>query len=210
MPSVEEKVEEYFKKILDANKVRHYGKTEKMNPAIASALKNADSKSGGSGCNFPDIQMMLENSNARRIPVMVEAKGTKNKLEKRDKSGAIVGVTYYDKDGRPGKDGKPVHLKGEPNYSAVKDYAVNGAVHYGNAVLDEGTYNEAIVVGVNGTALDDAGGVADAECKSYSFGHFLRSHSLSSCLLCSILHSYAYPQIYLFYNITDNICESQI
>ena len=27
MPSVEEKVEEYFKKILDANKVRHYGKT---------------------------------------------------------------------------------------------------------------------------------------------------------------------------------------
>ena len=112
MPSVEEKVEEYFKKILDANKVRHYGKTEKMNPAIASALKNADSKSGGSGCNFPDIQMMLENSNARRIPVMVEAKGTKNKLEKRDKSGAIVGVTYYDKDGKPGKDGKPVHLKG--------------------------------------------------------------------------------------------------
>lgn len=167
MPSVEEKVEEYFKKILDSNKVRHYGKTEKMNPAIASALKNADSKSGGSGCNFPDIQMMLENSNARRIPVMVEAKGTKNKLEKRDKSGAIVGITYYDKDGKPGKDGKPVHLKGEPNYSAVKDYAVNGAVHYGNAVLDEGTYNEAIVVGINGTALDNAGGVADAECKAY-------------------------------------------
>lgn len=167
MPSVEEKVEEYFKKILDSNKVRHYGKTEKMNPAIASALKNADSKSGGSGCNFPDIQMMLENSNARRIPVMVEAKGTKNKLEKRDKSGAIVGVTYYDKDGRPGKDGKPVHLKGEPNYSAVKDYAVNGAVHYGNAVLDEGTYNEAIVVGINGTALDKDGDVADAECKAY-------------------------------------------
>lgn len=167
MPSVEEKVEEYFKKILDSNKVRHYGKTEKMNPAIASALKNADSKSGGSGCNFPDIQMMLENSNARRIPVMVEAKGTKNKLEKRDKSGAIVGVTYYDKDGRPGKDGKPVHLKGEPNYSAVKDYAVNGAVHYGNAVLDEGTYNEAIIVGINGTALDKDGDVADAECKAY-------------------------------------------
>lgn len=76
-------------------------------------------------------------------------------------------MTYYDKDGKPGKDGKPVHLKGEPNYSAVKDYAVNGAVHYGNAVLDEGTYNEAIVVGINGTTLDDAGDVADAECKAY-------------------------------------------
>ena len=167
MPSVEEKVEEYFKKILDSNKVRHYGKTEKMNPAIASALKNADSKSGGSGCNFPDIQMMLENSNARRIPVMVEAKGTKNKLEKRDKSGAIVGVTYYDKDGKPGKDGKPVHLKGDPNFSAIKDYAVNGALHYGNAVLDEGTYNEVIVVGINGSNLDKDGNVTDAECKAY-------------------------------------------
>lgn len=167
MPSVEEKVEEYFKKILDSNRVRHYGKTEKMNPAIASALKNADSKSGGSGCNFPDIQMMLENSNARRIPVMVEAKGTKNKLEKRDKSGAIVGVTYYDKDGKPGKDGKPVHLKGDPNFSAIKDYAVNGALHYGNAVLDEGTYNEVIVVGINGSNLDKDGNVTDAECKAY-------------------------------------------
>ena len=167
MPSIEEKVEERFKKILDDNHIRHYSKTEKINPAIANALKTADSKSGGSGCNFPDIQMMLENSNARRIPVMVEAKGTKNKLEKRDKSGAIVGVTYYDKDGKPGKDGKPVHLKGEPNYSAVKDYAVNGAVHYGNAVLNEGTYKEVVVIGVNGTTLDKAGNVTDAECKAY-------------------------------------------
>lgn len=167
MSSIEEKVEERFKKILDDNHIRHYGKTEKMNPAIANAMKNADSKSGGSGCNFPDIQMMLENSNARRIPVMVEAKGTKNKLEKRDKSGAIVGVTYYDKNGKPGKDGEPVHLKGEPNYNAVKDYAVNGAVHYGNAVLDEGTYKEVVVIGVNGTTLDAAGNVTDAECKAY-------------------------------------------
>ena len=31
MPSVEEKVEEYFKKILDANKVRHYRKNEPGN-----------------------------------------------------------------------------------------------------------------------------------------------------------------------------------
>lgn len=38
MPSIEEKVEEYFKRILDANKVRHYGKTEKMNPAIVVAV----------------------------------------------------------------------------------------------------------------------------------------------------------------------------
>ena len=64
MPSVEEKVEEYFKKILDANRVRHYVKTDKMNPAIASALKYADSKSGGSGCNNAAMQKMLANSTA--------------------------------------------------------------------------------------------------------------------------------------------------
>ena len=98
---------------------------------------------------------------------MVEAKGTKKKLEKIDKTGAIIGVTYYDSDGKPGKDGKPSHLKGEPNFSAVKDYAVNGAVHYGNAVLNEGTYKEVIVIGVNGTALDESGNVTDAECKAY-------------------------------------------
>ena len=87
MASIEEKVEEQYKGMLDALDVRHYGKTEKINSAISNALKNADSKSGGSGNNFPDIQLMLENSNARRIPVMIEAKGSKNKLEKLDKSG---------------------------------------------------------------------------------------------------------------------------
>ena len=68
MASIEEKVEEHYKKILDSSSIRHYGKTEKMNPVIAEALKKADSKSGGSGNNFPDIQLMLENSTSRRIP----------------------------------------------------------------------------------------------------------------------------------------------
>lgn len=64
MASIEEKVEEQYKGMLDILGVRHYGKTEKINSAISNALKNADSKSGGSGNNFPDIQLMLENSNA--------------------------------------------------------------------------------------------------------------------------------------------------
>lgn len=86
MASIEEKVEEQYKHQLDNIGIRHYGKTEKINTAISNALKNADSKSGGSGNNYPDIQLMLENSNARRIPVMIEAKGNKGKLEKVDKS----------------------------------------------------------------------------------------------------------------------------
>ena len=154
MASIEEKVEEQYKGMLDILGVRHYGKTEKINSAISNALKNADSKSGGSGNNFPDIQLMLENSNARRIPVMIEAKGSKNRLEKLDKSGQIVGVTEWASDGKIGKDGVPTHLKGDANYSIIQSYAVNGAVHYGEAILNEGTYNEVIVIGINGTTLD--------------------------------------------------------
>ena len=167
MASIEEKVEEQYKSILDNLGIRHFGKTESINPNITNALKNADSKSGGSGNNYPDIQLFIENATRRCIPVMIEAKGLKGKLEKLTKDGSIVGVTYYDSDSKPNKDGVHTHLKGEPNYSAIKDYAVNGAVHYGNAILDEGTYSEVIVIGINGTTLNADGSVADAECRAY-------------------------------------------
>lgn len=167
MASIEEKVEEQYKSLLDNLGIRHFGKTESINPNITNALKNADSKSGGSGNNYPDIQLFIENATRRGIPVMIETKGSKGKLEKLAKDGSIVGVTYYDRDGKPNKNGVPTHLKGEPNYSAIKNYAVNGAVHYGDAILDEGTYSEVIVIGINGTTLNSDGSVADAECKAY-------------------------------------------
>ena len=167
MASIEEKVEEQYKSLLDSLGIRHYGKTEKINPNITNALRNADSKSGGSGNNYPDIQLIVNNAIGRYVPVMIEAKGSKGKLEKLAKDDSIVGITYYESDGKPNKDGVPTHLKGEPNYSAIKDYAVNGAVHYGNAILDEGTYSEVIVIGINGTTLNADGSVADAECKAY-------------------------------------------
>lgn len=167
MTSIEEKVEEQYKSLLNSLGIRHFGKTEVINPNITNALKNADSKSGGSGNNYPDIQLFVENATRRGIPVMIEAKGSKGKLEKLAKDGSIVGIAYYESDGKPNKDGVPTHLKGEPNYSAIKDFAVNGAVHYGNAILDEGTYSEVIVIGINGTTLNSDGSVADAECKAY-------------------------------------------
>lgn len=167
MASIEEKVEEQYKRVLNKLGVRHYGKTESINPNITKALKNADSKSGGSGNNYPDIKLIVNNKIGRYVPVMIEAKGSKNKLEKLAKDGSITGITYYDKDGRINKDGVPAYLKGDPNYSAIKNYAVNGAVHYGNAILDEGTYSEVIIIGINGTTLDADGSVVDAECKAY-------------------------------------------
>lgn len=166
MASIEEKVEDHYKNLLDLLGTRHYGKTEKINDSIAAALNNANSKSGNNGKNFPDIQILLENRHSRRIPVMIEAKGQKNKLEKLDKNGQIAGITYYEKD-KFNKNGQLIHAKGDPNHSAVTGYAVNGAVHYGNAILNGGDYDEVIVIGVNGSILDDDGKVFDAECKAY-------------------------------------------
>ena len=121
MASIEEKVEEQYKSLLDNLVIRHYGKTEKINPYITNALKNADSKSGGSGSNYPDIQLIINNTTGRYIPVMIEAKGSKGKLEKLAKDGTIDGITYYENDGKPNKYGVPTNLKGEANYSTIKD-----------------------------------------------------------------------------------------
>ena len=62
--SIEEKVEEYYKNKLKELNIRYYGKTETINEAISDALKNADSKSGNSGTNYPDIKVLLENKNS--------------------------------------------------------------------------------------------------------------------------------------------------
>ena len=163
--SIEEKVEGHYKNLLDTLKVDYFTKTEDINRKIADALKNSVSKSGGSGMNYPDIKLLLENSTRRDIPVMIEVKGTRNKLEKLDKEGSIVGVTIWASDGKLGKDGKPTHLKGDPNYNTIKSFAVNGALHYGKAILDGG-YDEVIIVGVNGCELKD-GRVSNPECKAY-------------------------------------------
>lgn len=166
MRSIEEKVEEHFKKILDNYGIRHYGKTEEINSTITKALKSSNSKSGGSGNNFPDIQILFENKHARRIPVMIEAKGAKGKLEKLTKNNLIEGVTFYSNDVK-NKTGQIIHKAGEPNYSSIANFAVNGAVHYANAILNSNEYNEVIAIGINGTELNVDGSVKDAQCKAY-------------------------------------------
>lgn len=166
MKSIEEKVEEHFKKILDNHGIRHYGKTEEINSVITQALKSSNSKSGGSGNNFPDIQVLFENNHARYIPVMIEAKGSNGKLEKLAKDGSIEGVTYYSTDIKD-KSGKVLHIAGEANYTSVVNYAVNGAIHYANAILDSKGYDEVIAIGINGTELNSDGSVKDAQCKAY-------------------------------------------
>lgn len=64
-------IEEIYKKQLDDYGVKHYTKTDSINSSIDNALKNAVSKSGGSGNNYPDIRVLIETSQMRRIPVMI-------------------------------------------------------------------------------------------------------------------------------------------
>lgn len=53
--SIEEKVEGYYKNLLNLLGVRHYAKTEEINSKITEALKNSVSKGGGSGMNYSDM-----------------------------------------------------------------------------------------------------------------------------------------------------------
>ena len=67
MASIEEKVEEHYKSLLDNIGLRHFAKTEKVNDSIETALKDANSKSGGGGNNYPDIKCLLDNNHGRII-----------------------------------------------------------------------------------------------------------------------------------------------
>ena len=134
--SIEEKVEDWVKQQFGSQK--YYTKTEYINSEIEDALSKSPSKTGGTGKNYPDIRCMIEQG-VRRIPVMIEVKGTKGDLIKTDATG---GVDNYNK-------------KGEPSYQNIAKYAVNGAVHYGRAILDyTESYKEVLAIGINGYKED--------------------------------------------------------
>ena len=129
--SIEEKVEDWCKKQLD----KYYTKTESINEEIEKALQLAPSKNGGDGNNYPDIKCFIESESLRKIPIMIEVKGTKDDFGKFDKDGNVLNT---DKNG-------------DPNYSVISKYAVNGAVHYGNAILTyTNSFKEVVAIGVNG------------------------------------------------------------
>lgn len=131
--SHEERVEDIAKTQLLENDITVYYKTESINKEIETALKSYPSKDGGTGGNIVDIKFMLE-FNGRHIPVMIEVKGKKGDLVKYNKNNDIE---IYDKNGKLS--------------SAVKSKAVNGAIHYANAIISKSSsYKEVIAIGING------------------------------------------------------------
>ena len=130
--SIEETIEQWAKEQLKGIKL--YPKTDFINPQIEKALKTEPSKKGGSGSNYPDIKCLLATADGD-IPVMIEVKGTKDALVKLNPESNV-----------PDNFTK----KGESNFTNIAKYAVNGAVHYANAILRHTTYKEVLAIGVNG------------------------------------------------------------
>lgn len=131
--SIEEQVEDLAKKQLAG--VKYYTKTETINSEIETALKSAPSKSGGTGTNIPDIKLLLETKTMRRIPVMIEVKG---------KKGDFIKLTADEEIDIKKKDGTE-------NFTNINKYAVNGAIHYANAIVNHTeSYKETVAIGLNG------------------------------------------------------------
>lgn len=133
--SVEEKVEDCGKKWLTSYGLKYFSKNESINPEIDNAMRKASSKKGGSGGNYPDIRLLVETKETKVYPIIIEVKGTKGQLVHLNSDGEIDNTT----------------TKGEPNYSVINKYAVNGAVHYANAIIDHTvSYKDVIAIGLNG------------------------------------------------------------
>ncbi|PMG44105.1 restriction endonuclease subunit M [Vibrio lentus] len=107
---------------------------ESLNSEIDKALDDYHSKSGGKGGNRPDAKLLLQDAQLNYFPILIEYKGYKNKLVKLNSDDQVDNLT----------------AKNEPNFKNIKDYAVNGAIHYANAVLHHTSYTDIIAIGVTG------------------------------------------------------------
>lgn len=125
--------------------LRSYGleyklEQESLNSEIDKALEEYVSKNGGVGGNRPDAKLLIKDKKTLKYyPILIEYKGYKDRLVKLDDSERVDNRTS----------------KNEPNYKNINSYAVNGAVHYANAVLHYTSYTEVIAIGVTGYKKED-------------------------------------------------------
>lgn len=113
---------------------------ESLNAQIDKALYDYFTKTGGVGANRPDAKLILRDKNLNDFPILIEYKGYKDKLVKLDSDGQVENKT----------------AKNEPNFKNINSYAVNGAVHYANALLHHTNYTDIIAIGMTGYK-DDTG-----------------------------------------------------
>lgn len=125
---------------------------ENLNSEIDKALSEYFTKNGGKGGNRPDAKLLLQDKDLSYFPILIEYKGVKGKLEKLDANGQVDNIT----------------AKNKPNFKNISSFAVNGAVHYANALLHHTSYTEIIAIGMTGYK-DDRGEI------QYEIGVYLVS-----------------------------------
>ena len=138
MAQITQSVEPNIANLLNGQ-LKRYGldyklEQESLNSQIDNALKQYASKQGGAGGNRPDAKLLLQDQYGTSYPILIEYKGYKDRLVKFNATGQV--------DNKKGK--------GEPNYKNINDYAVNGAVHYANALLHYTDYTKVIAIGATG------------------------------------------------------------
>ena len=94
---------------------------------------------------------------------MIEYKGYKDKLIKLDAEGNVANRT----------------AKNQPDFAAINSYAVNGAVHYANAVLHYTSYTDVIAIGVTGYVSKNNFGVGQ-KVDEYTDLSFLKKEHFSA------------------------------
>lgn len=132
--SIEPNIADLVNGWLKSYKLDYKLEQESLSPEIDQALSDYHSKSGGKGGNRPDAKLLLTDKYLKSYPILIEYKDYRNKLVKLDKDGKVANK----------------NAKNEFDFKNIKDYAVNGAVHYADAVLHYTNYTDVIAIGVTG------------------------------------------------------------
>jgi hypothetical protein len=132
--SIEPNIADLANGWLKSYKLPYKLEQESVNAEIDKALSDYFTKNGGAGANRPDAKILLQDKNLDFFPILIEYKGYKDKLVKLDKDGQVENRT----------------AKNEPNFKNINSFAVNGAVHYANALLHHTSYTDIIAIGMTG------------------------------------------------------------
>ena len=132
--SVEPQIADLVNGWLKHYKLKYFIEQDAPNSEIKNALNEYESKQGGSGGNRPDCNLLLQDSRGEWWPILIECKGYKDKLVKLDADGQVANR----------------NTKGQPEYKNISQFAVNGAVHYANAILHYTSYEHIIAIGITG------------------------------------------------------------
>ena len=132
--SIEPNIADLANGWLKSHKLDYKLEQESLNTEIDKALSDYFTKNGGTGANRPDAKLLLQDKYLDFYPVLIEYKGYKGKLVKLDDDGRVENRTS----------------KNEPHFKNINSFAVNGAVHYANALLHHTSYTNIIAIGMTG------------------------------------------------------------